>query len=81
VLLHLTVVAWSSVINLSGRTCPLTPLEQNLRQESDGRSYTGGWLYHYLNPLLRPLGMPRRLELIAGFSILAWNLLVYLLLW
>ena len=79
-LLHVIVVAWSSLVNLAGWTCPLTPLEQNLRKAAGGDSYSGGCLYHYLNPLVRPLGMPRRMELVAGFTIVCWNLVVYLVL-
>ncbi len=79
-LLHVIVVAWSSLVNLAGWTCPLTPLEQNLRKAAGSNSYSGGCLYHYFNPLVRPLGMPRRMELVAGFTILFWNLSAYLLL-
>jgi len=80
-LFHILIVAWCSIVNLASWTCPLTPIEQNLRQSSSSNAYTGGCLYHYLDPLVRPLGMPRRLELVAGYSIVAWNLLVYSVLW
>ncbi|MCB1671102.1 MAG: DUF2784 domain-containing protein [Pseudomonadales bacterium] len=80
-ILHVLIVAWCSIVNLADWTCPLTPLEQYLRRSSGGTSYSGGCVYHYLDPLVRPLGMPIKLELIAGYSIVAWNLLVYSVLW
>ncbi len=77
VIIHLPIVVWSSIVNLAHWTCPLTPLEQKLRKHAGEGSFEDGWIQHYLDPLVRPLGMPRRMELIAGISIAAWNLLVY----
>lgn len=74
---HIPVVVWSSVVNLAGWTCPLTPLENRLRASSGGKVYEGGFVHHYLSPLVYPQGMPRRLERIAGVSILLWNGLLY----
>jgi hypothetical protein len=76
-LLHVPVVAWSSVVNLAGWTCPLTPLEKRLRLAADRPGYEGGFIAHYLGPLVYPGGMPRRLERVAGVSIVAWNAVVY----
>lgn len=76
-LLHLPTVVWSSVVNLAKWTCPLTPLEKNLRQRAGEQAFQGGWIEHYIDPLVRPLGMPRRLELVAGISIVVWNVIVY----
>jgi len=72
-LVHVPVVVWSSLVNLADWTCPLTPLENRLRAEASGTRYEGGFVYHYIGPLVYPRGMPRRMELIAGFSILLWN--------
>ena len=76
-LLHIPAVIWSSVVNLANWTCPLTPLEQRLRTKAGEESFKGGWIQHYFDPLVRPLGMPRRMELIAGISIVVWNIFVY----
>jgi hypothetical protein len=37
----------------------------------------GGFIQHYVGRAVYPRGMPRRMELIAGVSILAGNALVY----
>lgn len=76
-LVHVPAVIWSSVVNLADWTCPLTPLEQGLRHQAGQQAFGGGWVQNYLDPLVRPLGMPRRMELIAGVSIIAWNAIVY----
>jgi hypothetical protein len=80
-LLHVPAVAWSSVVNLANWTCPLTPLEKSFRSRAGQEAFEGGWIAHYCEPLVRPLGMPRRLELVAGVSIVVWNLLVYGAIW
>jgi hypothetical protein len=75
--LHLPVVLWSSIVNLAGWTCPLTPLEQSLRRRAGLAGYEGGFIAHYIGPMVYPRGMPRRLELTAAASIVAWNAAVY----
>ena len=74
--LHIPAVLWSSVVNLAGWTCPLTPVEQTFRRRV-GEAYEGGFVQHYVGSLVYPKGMPRQMELIAGGSILGWNALVY----
>jgi len=78
---HVPVVAWSSIVNLAHWTCPLTPLEKHLRVRAGQSSFEGGWMQHNIEPLVRPLGMPRRLELVAGISIVAWNAFLYGIIW
>ena len=73
---HLPAVTWSSVVNLAGWTCPLTPLENTFRRRA-GSAYEGDFIQHYVGALVYPKGMPRTLELVAGVSIVAWNTAVY----
>lgn len=75
--LHLPAVLWSAIVNLAGWTCPLTPIEQTLRIRAGQAGYRGGFIQHYVGRAVYPRGMPRRMELIAGVSVLAGNLLVY----
>lgn len=75
--LHAPVVVWSSVVNLAAWTCPITPLEQHFRRQAGEAGYTGGFVQHYIGPLVYPGGMPRRFELVAAISIVAWNSIVY----
>ena len=76
-LLHIPTVLWSSIVNLMDWTCPLTPLEKKLREQAGQQVYDGGCIKNYIEPLVRPLGMPRRMEWIAGISVLVWNVIVY----
>lgn len=74
---HIPAVLWSSMINLGGWICPLTPLENYFRAQAGLKGYEGGFVQHYIEPLVYPGGMPRNFELIAGISVILWNVLVY----
>jgi hypothetical protein len=75
--LHVPTVLWSSVVNLMSWTCPLTPLENALRIRAGQAGYSGDFVQRYIGRVVYPRGMPRRLELVAGVSVAAWNVLVY----
>lgn len=75
--LHLPAVLWSSIVNLMGWTCPLTPVEKSLRARAGQAGHDGGFIQHYVGRAVYPRGMPRQMELVAGVSVLAGNALVY----
>jgi hypothetical protein len=75
--LHVPSVLWSSFVNLFSHVCPLTPIENRFRHLAGQAGYEGGFIQHYVAPLVYPGGMPRRMELIAGYSVLFWNVFVY----
>lgn len=74
---HVPVVVWSSLVNLASWTCPLTPLEKALRLRAGQSGYAGGFVEHYVGRAVYPRGMPRQMELVAGVSVVAWNVVVY----
>ena len=76
-LAHVPLVLWVALVNLARWTCPLTPLEKWLRLKAGQESYETTWTRKYCEPIIRPFGLPRQLELIAGTSILVWNVLAY----
>lgn len=75
--MHIPVVLWSSVVNLMSWTCPLTPIENAFRTRAGQLGYPGGFVQHYIGPVVYPRGMPRQLEVVAGVSIVVGNALVY----
>ncbi len=76
---HIPVVVWAGGINLLGWTCPLTPLENRFRMSAGQSGYEGGFIQHYLERAGLS-GMDRRtLETRVGWTILAWNGLLYVL--
>lgn len=77
--LHVPSVLWSGYVNLFGQICPLTPLENRFRHLAGQAGYEGGFIEHYIAPLVYPGVMPERWGLVSGFSVLIWNVLVYTL--
>jgi hypothetical protein len=76
-ILHLPAVIWAVLLELNGWGCPLTPWEQQLRQLAGTPDYTGGFIVHYLMPVLYPAGLdPPTQVMLAGIVILV-NVLVY----
>jgi hypothetical protein len=77
--LHLPSVVWSALVNLLSQVCPLTPLENRFRDLAGQAGYEGGFIQHYIAPVVYPSGMSRSMELIASFTVLIWNVLIYTL--
>ena len=77
VLLHLPLAVWVSLIEFFQWTCPLTPLEKQLRVLAGERAYTGGFIEHYLVALIYPDGLTQTVALALGVIALGANLLIY----
>jgi hypothetical protein len=52
--IHLPAVIWGALIEFAGWICPLTPLENWLREASGTAGYQGGFIEHYLVPIVYP---------------------------
>lgn len=79
--LHLPAVAWAAAIEFSGGICPLTPLENWLRRNSGSAGYSGGFIDHYLVPLIYLSGLTRDHQVALGGLVLTINVAIYGLLW
>jgi hypothetical protein len=79
--LHLPALAWAATVEFQGWICPLTPLENHLRAAGGAAGYEGGFIEHYLLPLIYPAALTPRLQFWLGAGLVAFNLAVYLLGW
>jgi len=71
--LHLPAVAWGIYVELSHRLCPLTPLENRLRKWGHAATYQGGFVDHYIMPVLYPHGLTHRMQVALALVIVALN--------
>jgi hypothetical protein len=78
---HLPAAAWGAAIELGGWTCPLTPLENRLRAAGGAAGYTGGFIEHYLIPVIYPAGLTRRIQFALGAAAIVGNVAAYLMVW
>jgi hypothetical protein len=79
--LHLPAALWGALIEFSGGICPLTPLENRLRQAAGGDGYPGSFIERYFLPLIYPAELTQEVQLLLGLLVIAVNLSVYGLLW
>ena len=79
--LHLPAVLWGALIEFSGGICPLTPLENRLRQAAGEDGYPGGFIERYLLPVIYPAELTRELQVLLGLLVLVVNFAVYGILW
>jgi hypothetical protein len=78
---HVPAALWGVGIEWSGGTCPLTPLENWLRLKAGEAGYAGGFVEHYLLPVLYPADLTRTVQVLLGATALALNLVVYAIVW
>lgn len=76
--LHVPAVSWAVAVELLHLYCPLTPLENHLREAAGQAGYTGGFVEHYLIPLIYPAGLTPQVQLWLGAVVLLVNVPVYL---
>ena len=76
-LFHLPAVAWGALIEFQGWICPLTPLEQHFRHLAGQSGYSGGFLEHYLIPLIYPSGLTRPIQMAIGAFVIIMNMIIY----
>jgi len=74
---HLPAALWGAAIEFGGWLCPLTPLEQWLRRQAGSASYSGGFVEHYILPVLYPSVLTREVQLLLGLAVITVNLAVY----
>ena len=75
--LHLPAALWGAWIELTGRICPLTPLENALRRRAGESGYAGGFIEHYILPVLYPSGLTRTVQVGLGLIVILDNLGIY----
>ena len=73
---------WGALVELAGWVCPLTPLENWLREKGGGLVYRTDFIEHYILPLLYPDTLTRSSQVFLGLLVLSVNLSLYgLILW
>ena len=74
---HLPALAWGIWVEASSSVCPLTPLENKLRQLGGPAGYQGGFLAHYLHGVLYPLRLVPRIQWALALALILINALAY----
>ena len=75
--LHVPAAVWGVLIEYAGWVCPLTPLENYFRMRAGLEGYGGGFVEHYVIPLLYPAGLTPPQQIVLGTFALTVNLVAY----
>jgi hypothetical protein len=78
---HLPAFLWGAATEFTGWICPLTPLENRLRRLGGEAGYTGGFVEHYVLPVIYPEVLTRERQFVIGSLVLLVNLAAYGFLW
>lgn len=76
-LAQVPAMAWATFIELTGRLCPLTTVENRLRVAAGARGYGGGFVEHYVIGIVYPAGLTRQDELVLAAVVVIVNVMVY----
>jgi hypothetical protein len=79
--LHLPALAWSAGIMIVGGICPLTPIENRFRSAAHGPTYAGGFIDHYIMPIVYPPGLTQARQRAGAAVLLGLNGAVYWQVW
>jgi hypothetical protein len=79
---HLMAAAWGVYVEaMPGMICPLTPLENELSYRAGGAGYQGGFIEHYLVPIIYPEGLTRTAQWVLAALVIVINVAVYSWAW
>ncbi len=75
--LHIPAAIWGALIEFTGWICPLTTLENELRRNHGGGTYSTGFIEHYITPVIYPEGLTRNIQIAMGIAVVLLNLYIY----
>ena len=78
---HLPCLVWGILLELRGWICPLTPLEVHLREAAGAAGYSGGFIEHYLIPVVYPAGLTPPVQWGLALLLFVVNAGLYVFVW
>lgn len=76
-LVHLPASAWAIFVELTGRICPLTYLENDFRLRAGQSGYTTSFVEHYLLNVIYPPGLTREVQFVLAATVIVINIAIY----
>jgi hypothetical protein len=75
---HIPSAAWGAWVEFAGWVCPLTPMENWLREQGGQTTYSASFVEEYVLPVLYPSALSREIQWVLGALVLSINAGVYL---
>ncbi|MGR9107238.1 MAG: DUF2784 domain-containing protein [Gammaproteobacteria bacterium] len=76
-LVQLPAAAWGAYVELSGRICPLTYLENHFRRLAGQGGYSESFIERYLLQIIYPSGLTREVQLVLTGLVIVVNAVIY----
>jgi hypothetical protein len=74
---HIPAAGWGTFVELTGRICPLTTLENFLRTRAGQEGYAVSFIEQYVFPVIYPAGLTRNVQFILAGLVVAVNVIIY----
>lgn len=74
---HLPAAAWGIYVELTGRICPLTYLENHFRHEAGQAGYPESFIEHYLLNIIYPSSLTQEIQFILAGIVFIINGTIY----
>lgn len=75
--IHIPAAIWGALIEIQSWVCPLTPLEVRFKMKAGESIYEGGFIEHYIMPIIYPPGINRKMQIILATVVIVINLGIY----
>ncbi len=75
--IHIPAASWGTFIELTGRICPLTTLENFLRIRAGQEGYLNSFVEQYILPVIYPAGLTRHVQLVLAGLVVTVNVIIY----
>ena len=75
--LQIPAAAWGAFVEIFGKVCPLTYLDNYYLVKACGEGYTESFVSHYLMPLVYPSGLTREIQYLLAAVVVLLNLAIY----
>ena len=76
--IHLPAALWGVFVELTGRVCSLTSLENTFRIKAGYAGYSKSFVEHYLLGIIYPEGLTREVQYFLGALVVVVNVAIYL---
>lgn len=75
--IHVPAASWGAFVELTGRICPLTILENFLRIHAGEEGYANSFVEQYIFPVIYPAGLTRDVQFFLAMLVVAVNVIIY----
>lgn len=75
--IHLPAAAWGFFVEVTGRICPLTYLENYFRIQAGQSGYAESFIEHYLLAVIYPAGLTREIQFALAGVVVVVNAVIY----